>query len=180
VAAGAPFDDPSAAGPGTVPALEHRREAEAPSDEAPRTGPGTVLGTPDYMAPEQSRGAAAQADERSDVFALGAILRFLLTGSPVPGESKPAATATTPPRVPPALAAICRRAMALEPERRYPGAAELAADLARFLAGLPVDVYPETLARRAWRVARRHATPLLLLLTYLLVRVLLLVLARHR
>ena len=181
-AAATPSDDASTTGPGTVlrttdsMAPEQSRGAATPSDEVPGTGPGTVLGTPDYMAPEQSRGAAAQADERSDVFALGAILTFLLTGSPVPSATPPEPAA---PRVPPPLAAICRRAMALDPERRYPGAAEMAADLARFLDGLPVDAYPETLARRAWRLARRHATPLLLLLTYLLVRVLLLVLARH-
>ena len=183
----APPNEESRNAPSKVPgtpdsmAREQRGGATAPSDAAPGTGPGTVLGTPDYMAPEQSRGAAALADERSDVFALGAILRFLLTGSPVPGETQPAsASAAAVPRVPPPLAAICRQAMALEPERRYPGAAELAADLARFLAGLPVEAYPETLVQRAWRLARRHATPLLLLLTYLLVRVLLLVLARHR
>jgi serine/threonine protein kinase len=142
---------------------------------SPATSPGVALGTPGYMAPERSLGAPA--DERSDVFALGAILRFLLTGSP-----KTAATATgggVGGSVPKPLLAICAKATAEDPERRYGGAVGLAADLARYTAGSQVEAFPEGLARRAGRLARRHAAPLLLLLAYLLMRVVLLLFARH-
>lgn len=161
----------------------------------PATAPGAILGTPGYMAPEQCRGGAA--DRRSDVFALGAILRFLLAGSPsipvTPASSAtPASPATkaTPaspataaisaaPAVPPALLAICAKATAAEPEQRYAGAAELAADLGRYLAGARVDAFPEGMLRRTVRLARRYATPILLLLAYVLMRLVLLYLARR-
>src|SRR5881392_1508513 len=65
-------------------------DEDAVSPDAPgvaaRTGHGAVLGTPGYMAPEQARGGANQLDERADIYALGAILWFLITGS-APSES---------------------------------------------------------------------------------------------
>jgi serine/threonine protein kinase len=206
------LDARAEAGPAPPPPPEARGGAPAPPPvpdglpDEPLTLPGEVVGTPGYMAPEQRRGAAAEVDERSDVFALGAILRYLLTGSPAAAEEAALEHRTAPaaarsgagpatvlalpppasrppvplqPPVPKALAAICRQAMAPEPQRRYPGAADLAADLARFLAGLPVAAYPENPLRRAVRLARRHATPLLLLLAYLLMRLLLLYFARR-
>ncbi|HSS48796.1 MAG TPA: serine/threonine-protein kinase [Thermoanaerobaculia bacterium] len=122
------------------------------------TAHGTILGTPGYMAPEQARGDVARIDERTDVWALGAILAFLLEEE------------ETPPRP---LAAICRRAMADEPEERYPKVAELAADLSLYLAGLPVGAHREGWMERIARFARRYRTPILLILAYLLMRVLL-------
>jgi serine/threonine protein kinase len=150
-----------------------------PPREGPVTSPGVALGTPGYMAPERSRGVAA--DERSDVFALGAILRFLLTGLPEPAAAaSPAAPGSSAAAVvPKPLLAICAKATAADPERRYGGAAGLAADLARYTAGLQVEAFPEGLARRAARLLRRHATPILLLLAYLLMRAVLLLFARH-
>jgi serine/threonine protein kinase len=124
----------------------------------PATAHGTILGTPGYMAPEQARGGVAHIDERTDVWALGAILAFLLEGE------------DSPPRP---LAAIRRRAMADEPEERYPKVEELAADLALYLAGLPVGAHREGWLERIARFARRYRTPILLILAYLLMRVLL-------
>ncbi|HKI01404.1 MAG TPA: serine/threonine-protein kinase [Thermoanaerobaculia bacterium] len=121
------------------------------------TAHGTILGTPGYMAPEQERGEVERIDERTDVWALGALLAFLLAGAAVP---KP-------------LEAIRRRAMAAKPEARYPKVEELAADLARYLAGLPVGAYREGLLERAGRFARRHRMPILLVLAYLIMRFLL-------
>jgi serine/threonine protein kinase len=126
--------------------------------EGAATAHGTILGTPGYMAPEQERGEVDRIDERTDVYALGAILRFLLAGE---APSRP-------------LEAIRRRAMAAEPADRYPRVEELAADLSRYLAGLPVGAHRESVRERAGRFARRHRTPILLILTYLVVRMLLL------
>ena len=124
------------------------------------TAHGTVLGTPGYMAPEQARGEVERIDERTDVYALGAILVFLLAGEePVPR----------------ALEAIRRRAMAETPEERYPNVQELAVDLSRYLAGLAVSAHREGLFEQVGRFVRRYRTPILLILAYLLVRVLLIV-----
>jgi eukaryotic-like serine/threonine-protein kinase len=122
------------------------------------TEAGTILGTPGYMAPEQERGEVDRIDERADVWALGALLGFLLKGE------------ERPPRP---LAAIRRRAMASEPAQRYPRVEELAADLSRYLAGLRVDAHQETVLERAGRFVRRYRTPILLVLAYLVMRVLL-------
>src|SRR5262249_7008494 len=109
---------------------------------------------------EQARGEVAAIDERTDVWALGAILGFLLAGEdPV---ARP-------------LAAIRNRAMADDPADRYPTVEELAADLALYRSGLAVRAYRESFAERTVRFVRRYKMPILLILTYLLMRALLLV-----
>lgn len=143
-------DAPSRSSPG---GKEGRRGEEG------STLHGTILGTPGYMAPEQERGDVVRIDERTDVWALGAILRFLLAD-------------TDPPRP---LEAIRRRAMAEEPEARYPRVEELAADLARYLAGLPVGAHRESLWERTGRFIRRHRVAILLILAYVVMRALLLI-----
>jgi serine/threonine-protein kinase len=137
------------------------------------TAAGTVMGTVGYMAPEQARGDLAAVDVRADVYALGAVLSFLLTGEP---PSSPPGAAT--PSVPKPLASICARAMAPAPGDRYPTALDLAADVGRFLDGEPVQAHREGAAARLARFVSRHRVVLGLLGTYLLVRVLLIVLAR--
>ena len=62
------------------------------------------------------------------------------------------------PKVPPALEAICLKAMALEPEDRYPSARALADDLEHWLADQPVSAYPEPWRLRLRRWGRRHRT----------------------
>jgi len=119
---------------------------------------GTIMGTPGYMAPEQERGEVDRIDERTDVHALGAILSFLLEGED---------------RVPRPLTAIRNRAMAAEPEGRYPNVGELSADLGRYLDGLPVAAYRESLIEQAARLFRRYRAPILIVLAYLLMRALL-------
>jgi serine/threonine protein kinase len=125
---------------------------------------GTVLGTPGYMSPEQARGETARVDERADVYALGAVLRFLLARE---GEGTP-----------PALEAIGAKALAASPADRYASVGELAAEVERFLAARPVQAYPEGPVERARRLAVKYRTPLLLVAAYLLMRVLLALLVR--
>jgi len=130
------------------------------------TAPGTVLGTPAYMAPEQARGEVERVREPSDVYALGAILHFLLTGR-APAEPG----ATSPVR---ALGAVCRKATAADAALRYPSAKELGAEVARFLNGLPVLAYKEGVFERTARVVRQNRTAVILVLAYLLMRSLIL------
>ena len=101
------------------------------------TKSGALLGTPAYMSPEQVT-AGARADERSDVYGLGALLYHALTGRPpFAGPSplaileqvllgKPLPPRRLSPAVPPRLEAVCLRAMAREPGARFPSAAALA------------------------------------------------------
>jgi serine/threonine protein kinase len=124
------------------------------------------------MAPEQLTGRSAALDERADVFGLGGILCFLLTGDHPPAGLPDGARWLA---VPAPLRAICERARAPAPELRYHSAAELAADVANYLDALPVTAHRERLLERGRRVAARHRTALLLVLAYLLMRVTLLV-----
>ena len=173
-----------------------REESTPLSAEAPapgQTAHGTVVGTPAWMAPEQARGDVEHTDARTDVYALGAILYFLLTGR-APGISRALSDASTktwagyagpkpeaivPPRqldrgIPRALDAICLKALAMEPEGRYGSVAELSADVALFVEGAPVSAFPEGPWRKTVRFAAKHRTPILLVVAYLVMRVLML------
>jgi serine/threonine protein kinase len=119
---------------------------EAP-DEAP-AGSAPLIGTPDYVAPEQARDPAS-AGARADVYGLGCTLYFLLTGQPpFPGGSvlqKLLAHQDRPPRpvtelradVPPALATVLERMIAKDSIRRHPTAAAVADDLSRLAPAVP-------------------------------------------
>lgn len=137
------------------------------------TGQGSVLGTPGYMSPEQARGSTTEVDHRTDIFSLGAILSFILTGSAA--AELPAATRS----VPRPLRAICEKAMADDPAVRYQSAGEMTADIARYLNGAPVLAYPEGLLERAGRIYARHRTAIVMVSAYLLMRVLFILLARR-
>jgi serine/threonine protein kinase len=136
------------------------------------TGQGSVLGTRGYMSPEQARGDI-EVDHRTDIFSLGAILTFMLTGS-APGEL-PAASGS----VPRPLRAICEKAMAADPNARYQSAREMTADITHYLNGEPVSAYPEGLLERSGRVFARHRTAVVLVAVYLIMRVLFILFGRR-
>jgi eukaryotic-like serine/threonine-protein kinase len=142
-------------------------------DSSRVTGQGSVLGTPGYMSPEQARGSTNEVDHRTDIFSLGAILAFMLTGM-TSGEVPTATSA-----VPRPLRAICEKAMAVDPNARYQSAGEMAADIVRYLRGEPVLAHPEGLLERAGRIYARHRTAIVLVAAYLLMRILFILLARR-
>lgn len=131
---------------------------------------GSIVGTPQFMSPEQAMGRLDLVSARSDVYSLGATLYALLTDQPafVAADVRKVLTDVMkgnfqPPRqlkkdVPIALDAVCRKAMALKPEDRYPSAKALAAEIERWLADEPVAALPETALDRAQRWMRRHKT----------------------
>ncbi|QEH31636.1 Serine/threonine-protein kinase PknD [Aquisphaera giovannonii] len=131
---------------------------------------GQILGTPAYMAPEQAEGRHEKTGRWTDVYGLGAILYEVLTGQP-PFHAKTTSELLRkvrldpppPPRkihagVPPALEAVCLKAMAKDPAGRYGSATELAQEVQRYIADEPVDAYDEPWTRRAARWARKHRT----------------------
>jgi tetratricopeptide (TPR) repeat protein/tRNA A-37 threonylcarbamoyl transferase component Bud32 len=138
------------------------------SSGSTETQAGMVMGSPAYMAPEVADGRAADADERTDVYLLGATLYHILTGQvPRRGSSRAelvdlARTVPPPPPrqlradVPRALEAVCLKAMAQRKAHRYAGALDVAADVQRYLAGVPVAAYPEPVPAQVWRWCKRH------------------------
>ena len=122
--------------------------------------PGVILGTPAYLAPEQAEGGQTNVLPASDQYSLGVVLYELLCGRPPfcgpPSyvlfhaiHQAPPSPRTVAPRVPRSLAAICLKALAKRPNRRYSDCQHLADDLRRWLRGETPWAY-----RRAWAQLR--------------------------
>jgi len=154
----------------------------ASGETLPDTAHGTVLGTPAYMSPEQAQGRIDNLDCRTDVYGLGAILYYLLTGNePYSGVSVDEILSRVTsgdlrrPRdivrsIPKRLEAICLKAMELEPKRRYESAANLANDVTLYLDGQPVGAYAESIAEKSARWFSRNQLIVFVILTYIIVR----------
>jgi serine/threonine-protein kinase len=154
---------------GDGPIDEAEGEAPSPRPSADHlTATGAVLGTPQYMSPEQAQGRPARP--ASDLFSLGVILYAILTGkSPYEDAVLEGAdplqavrdVAIVPPRdrdprLPRALEAICLRALAARPEDRFASTRDLARDLENWLADEPVTAWRESRVVRLSRWGRRH------------------------
>jgi len=136
------------------------------TDDATRTG--VVMGTPQYMAPEQARGDHARTGPATDVYAMGAILFELLAGkAPFAGqttadtlrlvvsESAPRLRSLRPD-VSRDLEAVCSKCFEKDPQRRYADGEALAEELARFLADKPTLARPVRVPERAAKWVRRN------------------------
>lgn len=140
---------------------------------------GKIVGTPAYMSPEQARGE--EVDERTDVYALGALLYEVLSGTPpypgkrlqdvleqvLSGPPTPLADALADcrHRIKPDLFTIIGKAMARERDDRYPTAKELAEDLRRFQTGQLVSVHHYKLRTLLKRWVRRNRAALAVAVT---------------
>ena len=153
------------------------KAVRSPLTDARMTTAGTIVGTPLYMAPEQTD-PAADVDTRADVFALGVILYELLAGTtpldalsfqradPVeqfrmirtiaPPPPSTRAGATLAKQLRGDLDAVTLKALSRDPSDRYPTAAALADDLRRVLADEPVSIGRTTARTRAMRFIRRN------------------------
>ncbi|MBX2810395.1 MAG: serine/threonine protein kinase, partial [Myxococcales bacterium] len=154
--------------------LQSHNEIEMPmtsTDNGALTQQGTVLGTPVYMPPEQARGE--EVDQRADVYALGAMLYYLLSGEPpYSGESskdilhkvetQSPAPLDTFVSVKSDLVTVINKAMAREPADRYADAKELRDELQRYQDGQLVRAHRYPLHQQLWRKLRRSTVPIMI------------------
>jgi WD40 repeat protein/serine/threonine protein kinase len=151
------------------------------------TETGDIMGSPNFMPPEQAGAKAVKAGRYSDVYSLGGILFYLVTGRP-PFVAESVAhtmhhvlnTEPVSPRllnagVPQDIATICLKCLEKEPTRRYQTAQQLADELNRFLSDEPIHARPVSRPERLWRWCKRKpalasfsAATALLLLTVLI------------
>jgi serine/threonine protein kinase/tetratricopeptide (TPR) repeat protein len=151
-----------------VPKITDFGLAKRLEGDAGKTRDGSVMGTPSYMAPEQAQGKVRELGPPADVYALGAILYDLLTGSPpFHGDTvmdtlnqvinaEPVAVRRKHAHVPVDLDTICLKCLEKDPAKRYASADALAEDLRRFLDQEPILARPTPWWERTAKWARRR------------------------
>jgi len=144
------------------------------------TQTGVILGTWEYMAPEQVRGDVHAVDRRTDVYGLGALLYELFTGHTPYGQRDPGALSLAMARgempapsrwkkdLPADLEAVLLKCLETRMGDRYSSAWAVAEDLQRYLDGWPVAACRLTPTRRAWRWVKRYRWAALAVLSLLL------------
>jgi serine/threonine-protein kinase len=116
--------------------------------------PSFVAGTYGFMAPEQERGDAV--DVRADIFALGGILRELVSDAPKP------------------LRAVIAKCLASNADERFADAAQLAAEIARYLDGEPLITYRESIVERVTRWLSQNRALVAVVIAYVVMRLIVL------
>ncbi len=157
---------------GVARAIEQVGESETPA----LTEMGQLIGTPQYMSPEQAAGSASSLDTRSDVYSLGVLLYEVLTGR-LPYETSGASSAeaarmvaeceptplrqawTFRERLDPDLQTIITKALMKETAERYSSSSALAGDIERFLANEPILARPPSATYQLRKLIRRHRAP---------------------
>jgi serine/threonine protein kinase/WD40 repeat protein len=143
----------------------------SPGERPLDTREGAVIGTPHYMPPEQAEGLIEALDERSDIYAAGAVLYEMLAGKPPYAGTTTAeiishvragtleALSSVDPELPPELMSICQKCMARDPQQRYASMKEVASELIRFQTGAFVQSYRYTAREimRRWYIRHRLA-----------------------
>ena len=131
--------------------------------ERGHTATGHVLGTPEYMPPEQAGGKIEDIGPAVDIYSLGAILYSLITGRPPFQSASPMDTLLqvleqdpVPLRqlnatVPLDLQTVCLKCLEKDPRRRYASAQELSAELQRFLNSEPIHARPASMLDVIWK-----------------------------
>jgi len=134
------------------------------------TNVGQLVGTLAYMSPEQFDESADDIDVRADVYALGVVLYELLTGgmpydvtrravydvARIVRDTEPRSLSTINPKLRGDLSTIVAKCLEKDRGQRYSSAAELGADLERYLRGEPIAASRPSLADAVMRLARRH------------------------
>jgi eukaryotic-like serine/threonine-protein kinase len=136
---------------------------------------GQMVGTPNYLSPEQAAGKHSELGPPCDVYSIGALLYELLTGRPPflanslqetllrIRDSEPVSPRALNPALDRDLETLCLKCLRKEPPRRYTTALALAQDLDRWLHRKPIEARPVSVAERAWLWARRRPRQALVL-----------------